>query len=204
MRARSRSSISAITCLPERLIVRSSSSSRIDAVAREPAFARERRRIVDERRFDQLADVRQVVELRDAASRRAAPADPRAPSAARGIDRERLLQADQVARTGGAQRGPGDQPLEILHALDGVAELAAFGRAKRELLDGVQPIAGSASERQQRPEQPRRAAGGCAIDVTVRSSSSSSDPARPPSDPSRISRCLSVVGSMSSASARWR
>ena len=54
----------------------------------------------------------------------------------------------------GAERGAGDQPLEILDGLDRVAELAALGRAERQLLDGVEPIA-DRLERQQRPQQPR-------------------------------------------------
>src|SRR5262249_59880836 len=67
--------------------------------------------------------------------------------------RERLLQADQVARAGGAERGACHQPLEILDALQRVAELAAIGGAESQLLDGVQPIADRV-ERQERANQP--------------------------------------------------
>ena len=71
-----------------------------------------------------------------------------------GNDGQRLLQADEIARAGGAERGARDQPLEILHRLDRVAELAALGRAERQLLDGVEPIA-NRFERDERPQQPR-------------------------------------------------
>ena len=40
-----------------------------------------------------------------------------------------------------AERRARDQALEILHALQGVAEFAAIGRAERKLLDGVESIA---------------------------------------------------------------
>ena len=70
--------------------------------------------------------------------------------AARG---NRLLQADEIARAGGAERRACDEALEILHALQHLAELAAVGAAEGELLDGVQPIA-DAVERDERPEQP--------------------------------------------------
>ena len=39
--------------------------TRVHAVAREPAFARQRRRLVDQRRLNAVADVAEVVELRD-------------------------------------------------------------------------------------------------------------------------------------------
>ena len=78
----------------------------------------------------------------------------------RGIDRERVLQADEIARAGGAERGARDQPLEILDRLDRVAELAALGGAERQLLDGVEAIA-NRLERDERAQQPRRAAAGC-------------------------------------------
>ena len=65
MRARSASSISAMRCLPERLMPRSSSSSGIDAVANDAAVARQRRRLV-ERACARAASrsVGEIVELR--------------------------------------------------------------------------------------------------------------------------------------------
>ena len=200
MRARSRSSISAMTCLPERLIVRSSSSSAVDAVAREAAVARERRRLVDERALDRVAHVGEIVELGDerADERRLQLGEHGADAR---HDRERLLQADEIARAGRAERGARDQPLEVLNGLERLAELAALGRPERELLDGVEPIADRLERRRAAAAATTRSSR-LPIDVTVRSSSSSSDPSRPPSEPSTTSRCLSVVGSMSSASAR--
>ena len=69
-------------------------------------------------------------------------------------DGNRLLQADEIARAGIAERRARDEPLEILHAFQDLAELAAVGAAKRKLLDGVQPIA-DAIERDERAQQPR-------------------------------------------------
>ncbi len=70
------------------------------------------------------------------------------------MTRERLLEPDEVAGAGGAQRRARDQPLEILDAFERVAEFAAFRRPKGELLDGIEAILDRA-KRQQRPEQPR-------------------------------------------------
>ena len=67
---------------------------------------------------------------------------------------ERVLEPDEIARAGRAESGAREQPLEILHALDRVAKLAAVGREKRELFDGVETIA-NRLERDQRAEQPR-------------------------------------------------
>ncbi len=70
---------------------------RVHAVAREPPFARQRRRLVDQRGFNAVADVAEVVELGDERldERRAQGgqqlAHPR-------NDRERLLQTHQIAR----------------------------------------------------------------------------------------------------------
>ena len=154
MRARSRSSISAMTCLPERLMRAQLVELRVDAVAREAAVARERRRLVDERRLDRDRGRRAGRRARRRASARAAPAARRARVRTRGIDGERLLEADQIARTGRAERRARDQPLEILDRLDRVAELAAVGRAERQLLDGVEAIA-DRLERDERAQQPR-------------------------------------------------
>ena len=57
---------------------------RVDAVAREPAVARQRRRIVERASLDRVADVGEIVELARRASGRAAPAARRAPCARAG------------------------------------------------------------------------------------------------------------------------
>ncbi len=126
----------------------------VDAVAGEAAVARQRRRLVDERRFDPVAHVHEIVELRRAASGPAAPAGPPARSAGAGMTASECFRPTRSRGPGGAERGARDQPLEILDRLDRVAELAALGVAKRQLLDGVEAIA-NRLERDQRAEQPR-------------------------------------------------
>ena len=64
VRARSASSIAAIAVLPPRLIVAQLVELGIDAVANDAAVARERRRLVDDRAVDRVADVGEVVDLR--------------------------------------------------------------------------------------------------------------------------------------------
>ena len=204
VRARSRSSISAMTCLPERLIVAQLVELGVDAVADEAAVARERRRLVDQRaprsrRGRRRRSSSSATSERD--ERRLQLGEQRRARA--GSTAERLLQADEIARPGGAERRARDQPLEVLDGLERLAELAALGRPERELLDRVEPIA-DRLERRRSGRSSHARSSRLPIDVTVRSSSSSSDPSRPPSEPSTISRCFSVVGSMSSASARWR
>ncbi len=125
---------------------------RIDAVAREPAVARERGRIIDERRLDPVAHVGQVVELGDQrADERRLEAGEHGPDA--GDQRQRLLEADQIARSGGAERRPRDQALQIEDRLDRVADPAAIRGAKGELLDGVEAIVNRV-QGDQRPQQP--------------------------------------------------
>ena len=111
-----------------------------------------------------------------------------------------MPQRHEIARPRGAERDAADEPLEVVDDLQHLAELAAVGGAKGELLDGVQPIAdplerapagAAATPRSIRPP----------IDVTVRSISLSSEPCGPPSLPATTSRCLSVIGSMSRQSA---
>ena len=125
----------------------------IDAVTSEPAVARERRRIVDERRFDPAAHVGEVVEFGGdgAEQRRLDLGQQRVQPRHR---RERLLQRRDVARTGGAQGGTGDKALQILHAPAGVPKPAAFGRARSQLLDRVEAIT-DRLEQGQGAQQPR-------------------------------------------------
>ena len=65
-----------------------------------------------------------------------------------------MREPDEIAGAGRAERGAREQPLEVLHALDGVAKLAAIRGQKRQLLDRVQSIA-DRFERHQRAQQPR-------------------------------------------------
>ena len=143
-----------MTCLPDRLMVRSSSSSASTPSRVKPpsrASAGGSSTSVDSMR---VAHVREIVELGQRAIERAAPADRPGRVRRRGTTRERLLQTDEIARTGGAERGAGHQPLEVLDGFDRVAELAALGRPERQFLDRVEPIA-DRLERHQRTEQPR-------------------------------------------------
>ena len=114
VRARSASSISAMRCLPPRLMPRSSSSSAIDAVADHAAVARDERRLVDQRAVERVAHVDEVVELGDEApDQRRLELLEHHPHARDGGDR--LAQRHQVARTGGAERRARDQPLDVVH-----------------------------------------------------------------------------------------
>ena len=67
---------------------------------------------------------------------------------------ERLLEPHEIARSGRAERRPRQQPLEILYGLHRLAELAALGRAERQFLDGVEPVA-NRLDGDERTKQPR-------------------------------------------------
>ncbi len=67
---------------------------------------------------------------------------------------ERGAQRHEIARPGGAEGGAGHEPLDVVHGPQRVAELAALGRAEREVLDGVEAIA-DPLEREQRADEPR-------------------------------------------------
>jgi len=110
-------------------------------------------RLVDDAAFDVVADVLQIIERAQqrAGERRLAGLEQEA-DLRDGCDR--LLQANKVARAGVAERCARNQALEILHALEDVAELAAVGAPEGELFDRVQPIA-NAIERDERAQQPR-------------------------------------------------
>src|SRR5207344_3413501 len=96
-------------------------------------------RLIDDAALDVVADVREIVELAHERSnqRRFAPVQYTFGTRHSG---DRLFQPDEIARSGAAECGSGGQALEILHALEGLAKLAAIGAAKRELLNRVQPI----------------------------------------------------------------
>ena len=81
----------------------------------KPPSRASRGRLVHQRALDLVAHVGEIVELGDqrADERRLEVGQHGAHA---GNDHERLLEADQVARPGGAERRAGDQPLEILHA----------------------------------------------------------------------------------------
>ena len=146
-------------CLPDRLIVRSSSSSASTPSRVKPPSRASAGGSSTSVASIALAHVGQIVELGDerAHERRLELGQHRPDARNR---RQRLLQADEIARPGRAERRARDQPLEILDGLERVAELAALGRAERELLDGVEPIA-NRFERNERPEQPRAQHAGC-------------------------------------------
>ena len=103
------------------------------------------------RALDVVAHVDQIVERADERSRqrRLAAIEERRPR----HGRNRLLEADEIARPGIAERRARDEPLEILHT-SAFAKLAAVGATKGELLDGIEAIA-NAIERDERPQQPR-------------------------------------------------
>ena len=126
---------------------------RVEAVANIAAVAHERARLVDQAAVDVVAHVDEIVERADQrpGERRLARLEDE-PHARH--HRDRLLQADEIARPRVAERGTRDEALEILHAFQDLAELAAVCAAKGELLDGIQAVA-NAIERDQRAQQPR-------------------------------------------------
>ncbi len=125
---------------------------RVDAVPQVAAVPREGGRLVDERRLNRRAHIHDVVQLRDQRRHqgRLEFAEQRSQARHR---HQRLLQTHQIARPRGPERSSGDQPLEILHRLEGVAEFAALGVPERDLLHGVEAIA-NRLERDQRAEEP--------------------------------------------------
>ena len=158
---------------------RRSTPSRIDA-----AVAGERRRLVDERRARCVAQIGQIVELRQRGSdeRRLQLAEDRR---TRGTAHERLSSGrrDRAGRRRRARRAPrGARGRAPPSAPRGACRARSCGtRAPRPRRDGpesarARPAAAGATTRSSRPP----------IGVTVRSSSSSSEPARPPSAPSTI------------------
>ena len=150
----------------------------IDAVAREAAVAGEGAGLVDERPLDAIANVGKIIELREqAAEQRRVHALSRADPVGSAVEQQaqtrdrgnRQPQRDEIARAGGAQRHAADEPLDVVHRLQHLAEAAAIGRAEGELLDGVEPIANplQRTERLQQPAAQHAAAhrGDGAIDL---------------------------------------
>ena len=108
---------------------------------------------------ERVAEVRRDRRARRRGCGRAAPAARSSSSRTRGTAAIDWRSDDQIARPGGAERGARDQPLHVVHRLQRVADLGALGGAERELLDRVEPIL-DPLERQQRTQQPARAAAG--------------------------------------------
>ena len=124
----------------------------VDAVADHAAVAGQRRRLLDQRRGERVADVGEIVQFPDQAldERRRHRLEHEPDARDRG---ERLPQRDQVARPGRANRHPADEPLEVVDGAQRVAQAAALGGLERELLDRVEPIL-DPLERRQRAHQP--------------------------------------------------
>ena len=125
----------------------------VEAVADVAAVAHEGAGIVDQAAVDVVAHIDEIVERADErpGERRLAGVEHE-PHARH--DRNRLLQADEIARTGIAECRARDEALEILHMLQDLAKLAAVCTAKGKLLDGVETIA-NPIERDKRTQQPR-------------------------------------------------
>ena len=125
----------------------------VDAVADVAAVADQGAGLLDDVRLDGVTHVRQVVERADErANQRRVARVQRQANARHGGDR--LLQADEIARPGGAERRARHEALEVVHRFQQLAELAAVGAAKGQLFDRVEPIV-NAIERHERPQQPR-------------------------------------------------
>ena len=152
VRARSASSISAMRCLPDRLMPRRSSSSGSTPSRTTPPSRATSRRFVEQRPIELLAQVREIVQLGEEArherSLHLAEQHPHARHC-----RDRLAQRHEIARACRAERRAGDEPLDVVDRLQRLAHLRALGAAKGELFDRVEPVL-DALEREQRPEQP--------------------------------------------------
>ena len=126
---------------------------RVDAVADASPVVGRDRRIVHERRLDGVANVGDVIELRDQT-----PRQRRAAIAQQATDPWNdpygLPQRDEVPRPSGAERNARDQPFEIVHRLERVAQLRPLGAAEGHLLDCIEPVL-DRLERVRRPLQPR-------------------------------------------------
>ena len=165
----------------------------VHAVAREAPFANERRRLVEKRALDEVANIGEIVELGEqAAHQRRLALVEQQPDARHRL--QRLPQRHEFARARRAERDAADQPLEVVNALERVAKLAALGRAERQLFDRIEPIA-NALERAQGtqqpcPQQPPAHRRDRPIDLMQQRA------VRPPSLPVTTSRCFRVMGSM--------
>ena len=202
VRSRSRVSISAMICLPERLIVRRSSSSRSTPSRTIPPSRASAG--ASSRTVRSIASRTSARSSSSATSEQTSGARSSASSVrTRGTIVSDCFRPRKSRGPGGAERDrgrPADRDPGPLSGRRGTCRGRWFEtpvprrrRADRESVR-ARPAVRAATP----------AAAGCRSTVTVRSSSSSSDPARPPSEPSTISRCLSVVGSMSSVSRRSR
>ena len=65
-----------------------------------------------------------------------------------------MAQGHQVARPCRAQRGTGDQALQVMHPLEQLAQFGAFCRAERKVLDRIKPVL-DPRQRHKRPQEPR-------------------------------------------------
>ena len=200
VRARSASSISAMRCLPDRLMPRrSSSSASTPSRIAPPSRARAGGSSSERRRAPARRSARSSSSATQAANERRLKLLQQHAQARHG--RERLPQRDEVTRACRAERAPGHQPLHVVDGLERVA--AALARSvlrkansstasSRSWMRSSESSGRSSHDRSSRPP----------IDVTVRSISCSSEPARPPSAASMTSRFLSVVGSIDERSRR--
>ena len=131
----------------------------VETVADVAAVADERPGLVDQAAIDVVAHVSEIVELAEQRADERCFARPERHARA-GYRRNRLLQSDQVARPGAAERRPGDQALEVLHRFQHLAELAAVGAAERKFFHRIKAVAnaieGHERAQQPRPKQPSR------------------------------------------------
>ena len=112
---------------------------RVDAVAHEAAFAHQERRLVDEGGLDVGGNPQRRVEVLEL------PAHEGGGASVDGLGRggqrpQRAGEGDEVARRRGAERDPADDPVQVLHALEGLAQAAALHGAEGELLHRVEAV----------------------------------------------------------------
>ena len=176
VRARSASSIAAMTCLPDLADGPQLVERPICAVAREPAFASQRRRGVDQDGIDPGAHVRQIVEPRNQGDQLRRLASPRTVRTRGMTARESFSPARSRVRRFPAQhvpaavRGPACAFTVSRNFPRSVDRNASSSTASRRSW-----MASTASSGLRSHERRSRAPGG----VTVRSSTSSNEPSRP-------------------------
>ena len=175
----------------------------VDAVADDAAVAGERRRLVDERRLDAVADVDEIVEPAEQAARPAAPGIRRAAAAPAARRRATCRRATR-SRGPAVPRAP-----RATSAARGRARVFSASRTlprsaarKAQFLDRVEAIANRLERDQRRAAATRAAAGRPsavtrAIDLVEQRSLAAAV-----GSTSTSSRCAMVSASMSSASGR--
>src|SRR5262249_37411174 len=111
----------------------------INAVVDDAPIASVDRGLVEQGAIELVAQISEIVEFgRQAADKRGLERIEQHAYARNG--QQRLPQRHQVARSGGSERGPCHEPLDVVDPLQRFADLRALGAAEGKFLDRVKPI----------------------------------------------------------------